>query len=195
MPAIRIIDDHVELANIGTNTHAQIDSHIADPSAHHTKYTDAEAVSAVAVADDYVKNTGDTITGILKSSSTIRICDPTYVDYLAYQFLIRGANAGLFLIRDNSTPFIRLSYYNTTTDAQFGGQMRGLYSYKDGLNFTDLSGSTSYLRLYDTYVNIMNRVLKDPKNHAASALSGTKKLVEIDIGGASYYFEVYPTKA
>lgn len=42
MPAIRIIDDHVELANIGSNTHAQIDTHIA-------------------AADNYVKKDGSLI--------------------------------------------------------------------------------------------------------------------------------------
>jgi hypothetical protein len=35
MAAIRIIDDHLELANIGSNTHAQIDSHIANISNPH----------------------------------------------------------------------------------------------------------------------------------------------------------------
>jgi hypothetical protein len=38
-------------------------------------------------------------------------------------------------------------------------------------------------------------VLKNLKNVEASALSGTKLVVEIDIGWAPYYFEVYPTKA
>ena len=46
MTAIRIIDNHIELANIGTNTHAQIDTHIADPSAHHTDHKVAQAESA-----------------------------------------------------------------------------------------------------------------------------------------------------
>ena len=38
-------------------------------------------------------------------------------------------------------------------------------------------------------------IIYDPKNHVHSALSGTKKLVEIDIAGTPYYFEVHPTKA
>lgn len=37
--------------------------------------------------------------------------------------------------------------------------------------------------------------LKNPKNSAATALSGTQKDIEIDIGGVPYYFTVYPTKA
>lgn len=37
--------------------------------------------------------------------------------------------------------------------------------------------------------------LKNLKNAAASALSGTQLDVEIDIGGTPYYFTVYPTKA
>jgi hypothetical protein len=36
-------------------------------------------------------------------------------------------------------------------------------------------------------------LIKNPKNRAASALSGTKKVIEISIGGTPYYFEVYPT--
>lgn len=40
-----------------------ITTHTAITDAHHTKYTDAEAVSAVATADDYLKLGGDTTTG------------------------------------------------------------------------------------------------------------------------------------
>ena len=44
-------------------------------------------------------------------------------------------------------------------------------------------------------LDMNDKLIYDPKNHAATALSGTKKLVEIDIGGTPYYVEVYPTKA
>ncbi len=46
-----------------THTHASTTGRTADD--HHTKYTDAEAVSAVSTADDYVKIVGDTMTGVL----------------------------------------------------------------------------------------------------------------------------------
>lgn len=36
--------------------------------------------------------------------------------------------------------------------------------------------------------------LKNLKNSAATALSGTQLDIEIDIGGTPYYFTVYPTK-
>jgi hypothetical protein len=48
---------------------------------------------------------------------------------------------------------------------------------------------------HDGKLNLENNKIKNPKNLAASALSGTKKVIEIDIGGTPYYFEVYPTKA
>ena len=47
----------------------------------------------------------------------------------------------------------------------------------------------------DCEFDLSTGILANLKNHAHSALSGTKKLVEIDIGGVPYYWEVYPTKA
>ena len=38
-------------------------------------------------------------------------------------------------------------------------------------------------------------VIGNMKNHATSALSGTKKTIEISIGGTPYYLDAYPTKA
>jgi len=46
-----------------------------------------------------------------------------------------------------------------------------------------------------TQLDCNSQVLKDLKNLAASALSGTQRDIEIDIGGVPYYFTVYPTKA
>ena len=46
-----------------------------------------------------------------------------------------------------------------------------------------------------TQMDCNSQVLKDLKNLAASALSGTQRDIEIDIGGVPYYFTVYPTKA
>jgi hypothetical protein len=39
-----------------------------------------------------------------------------------------------------------------------------------------------------------DQLLQDPKNLADATLSGTPKIVEIKIGGVSYYVKVYPTK-
>jgi hypothetical protein len=58
------------------------------------KYTDAEAVSAVATADDYVKNDGDTITGKL-----IMTYEGGYVDGA---FLASGQDS-VFKITDSGT--------------------------------------------------------------------------------------------
>jgi len=44
-------------------------------------------------------------------------------------------------------------------------------------------------------LDMNDKVIADMKNSAPTALSGTQKDIEIDIGGTAYYFTVYPTKA
>ncbi|MFW6173806.1 MAG: hypothetical protein ACOC5T_08680, partial [Elusimicrobiota bacterium] len=86
--------NHTNIQNIGTNTHAQIDSHISDTSIHFSNlssfdtgdlsegtnlyFTDARAQSAIASEDAYLKNNGDTATGDYNfSSGTLFIEDST----------------------------------------------------------------------------------------------------------------------
>ena len=57
-----LINVVLDLQYVGDDI-ARLTSHEADSSAHHARYTDVEAVIAVAIADDYLKNDGDTATG------------------------------------------------------------------------------------------------------------------------------------
>lgn len=64
--------EEVDIANkkyVDDTAASLIATHTADDDAHHAKYTNAEAVAAVAAADHYVKNTGDTITGSVSIDS------------------------------------------------------------------------------------------------------------------------------
>jgi hypothetical protein len=54
------------------------------------------------------------------------------------------------------------------------------------------NGGASIDTNYDFSMN--SRYLLDPKNYVDATLSGTPKIVEIKIGGVSYYVKVYPTK-
>lgn len=69
IPPIPPIKDHTKLANIGSNTHSDIDSHIGSTANPHS-VTAAQA-SAVALS-------GDTMTGTLNSRSIIPTADFTY---------------------------------------------------------------------------------------------------------------------
>ena len=188
MSAKRVIDDHLELANIGTKTHAQIDTHIADPSAHHVKYTDAEARNAMGDIDNP--------------------CNVIYIDSGDL------GEAGNNLFRIQPEPAYRhwLRFYNLTSGAKallaFGSfEVSSFYvSTWSGIHKTGIGSPYWFIWLNSSNGKIElnhiskitfedDAILRNLKNHAYSALSGTKKLVEIDLGGAPYYIEASPTKA
>lgn len=224
MAAIRIIDDHLELASIGTNSHAQIDAHIADPSAHHTKYTDAEAVSAVATADDYVKNTGD----IVQANNPVLeiISDAAYPQADSPQGFSFHKNWG-------TDVWYSRNYFGMTTNSAnwptgVGGGMKIWIGNTtqdcllDFFNYRGIGGANTYdfvfvtrdltnavfltrlqltgnvdqakVQIKNADLDLQDNTIMDITNHADATLSGTPKLTELDIGGTPYYFKVYPTK-
>jgi hypothetical protein len=104
--------------------------------------------------------------------------------FLAYNQLILASayNAGL----EHRTP--ELFFFQTGNVGYYMGVGDG-YIY-----IRKLAGADEY-KIDDTHFDFLNNIIKNPKNSAATALSGTKKNIEIDIAGVPYYFEVYPTKA
>jgi len=55
----------------------QIATHKAIVDAHHTKYTNTEAVAALSVADAYVKNIGDIVDGSLRVTGNLGVGNTT----------------------------------------------------------------------------------------------------------------------
>jgi len=65
--------------------------------------------------------------------------------------------------------------------------------------FVDISGvvtvETNVTQFIFTGTGASGGVIRNLKNAAASALSGTQRDIEIDIAGVKYHFTVFPTKA
>ena len=73
-------------------------------------------------------------------------------------------------------------------------------AYCTNADLTLLTGTTIATATQDAIIaqsdrDMNDKVIADMKNSAPTALSGTQKDIEIDIGGTAYYFTVYPTKA
>jgi hypothetical protein len=56
-------------------------------------------------------------------------------------------------------------------------------------------GGVQMMQLNTTHIDINQKVLRNPKNNANTAVSGTPKTVEIDIAGTPYYFLAYPASS
>lgn len=99
----------------------------------------------------------------------------------------------------------KLSFYDTDTFIISSGAGKLIISANaagadDVGIFGTLSLEDSMQIAASTYITCLGTgatglIMKNLKNAATSALSGTAKDVEIDIGGAAHYFPVYPTKA
>jgi|LGOV01.1.fsa_nt_gb hypothetical protein len=161
MAAIRITDDHFELTNIGTNTHAQIDAHIIDPSAHHTKYTNAEAIAAVLADDKYLKNTGDLATGKITISADS----------------LEDTGSGLFHLveQDDATRFRAITYSSTNWHSPTFVFAR--------------SRGTAAARLYPTVNNEMYQILSQGWSESTNSWKTCANLLVVADGNwsAGYY--------
>jgi hypothetical protein len=187
-------------------TDAEVDAilgvHTAIGAAHHTKYTDAEAVSAVDAGDDYVKNDEDDKIDLTSGSEVHFGVSP-----------VTGATErgiDIKTVTNCAAGFVLDSRYGSGVDCKcvFAAGSKFWWQVWPSTGVDDIftllwfdgvwpaKGNDTYLmKVSKTDVNWYGLIMKDMKNHAHSALSGTRKLVEIDIGGTPYYFEVYPTKA
>ena len=97
---------------------------------------------------------------------------------------------------EDATFKLRLIKAGTLTDAVTVSSL-GAMTLAAGLTVStgDIVVSANASKLDFTGTGANGGVLKNLKNAAATALSGTQKDIEIDIGGTPYYFTVYPTKA
>jgi hypothetical protein len=203
-----------KLVSFEDGVDTKIATHTAIASAHHAKYTDAEAVAAVLAGDDYLKNDAED-----EGYVNLTLDQPTGINTSEKGFKItRGAGYCIIGNGTGSTTLFFPFFVGKPIGDNPGLRMRGLEavgggSYAcmglqaanevgsgavaDNVQAVEILNWSTQLCSWtgDGTMDIKNHKLKNPKNHAASALSGTKKLVEIDIGGTSYYFEVYPTKA
>jgi hypothetical protein len=99
-------------------------THAAIADAHHVKYTDAEAVSAVATGDDYIKNTGDTMTGTLESTAVMgfKFCGHTN----RFRIASGGTYFGWFGYDDSEH---KLAWFGGVKTDEGGGNYSGKLSY------------------------------------------------------------------
>jgi len=187
------------------------ESHITDSSAHHTKYTDAEAVSAADASDKFIEQS---VENIVTDITTLR---KNVTGYFAPTFLKTRSDTTQFAssgsVLDTYIRFINHTYQQSYLSLKFPSvTLQGTDSSKivGALQFLkDLNALDSYfqltlidsvgsehvsLKIYHDKLDVRSSTIKDIKNHADAALSGTPKIIEFDIGGTPYYVKVYPTK-
>jgi hypothetical protein len=126
---------------------SDFDSHSGNSSSHHDRYTDNEAVSAVSSADDYVRNTGDTMTGAITTPNGamgIHLGDDSSIgdvnesNMVGLQGQQNPTNGGIIFGSDLDTNIYRGGANELKTD----DQMNAVSGYKTG-NFEIVYNSSS----------------------------------------------------
>lgn len=195
-----------DLTDIGTRAHSSLTG--IGTSDHHVKFTDQNAVDACKASNDFIER------GVVNSVTAITEIEQTINDSILQLHIKRASNMFTigpesFLLESTNTstlgmtislPAFNLTYKGTDAEKVVGriNTVKLGGSYKGYMQFyvaNSAGGLSELIRLAEDSMDIKNLPIKDIKNHAHSALSGTKKLIEILIGTTSYYWEVYPTKA
>ena len=156
-----LINVVLDLQYVGDDI-ARLTNHEANPSAHHAKYTDAEAVTAVATADVYLLNSGDTATGNYNFDSGTLFVDATnhrvgigtdspgtkldLLGTIAAPVNVRITNSGGSWVIDNEVG--RFSFYTTDTS---GVGVRELASIRAINTNTAVSPSAELAFYYGPY--------------------------------------------
>lgn len=171
-------------------------------------YTDAEAVAAADASDKFVeRNVVNDVTALTTLRTTANISHMKYRMERA-SWLLWMVTMYMDAISTNTSKlgtYVNATYPQVVAGGTDGEYCIGLTRYYKGngtlssalqISTSNAAGGCAQVLSIDTAkMDVKNLPIKDPKNHVASALSGTKRVIEILIGTNPYYFEVYPTKA
>jgi len=178
----------------------EFDTHISNPNAHHTRYTDEDAVNAVDASNKFIernvmndvtdvtgfkRNSYGKVLGIeAESNNLIAALDVMGTKikntYFTYQQLFGAIG------------FPILNVEGTDKNVQIGGfvflKPNGYqYSYLI-LKVANNSGTpVTAFEVYSDKIDLKNHTIKDIKNYNDATLSGTPKIIEINIGGYHLY--------
>jgi len=186
----------------------EFDTHISNPNAHHTRYTDEDAVNAVDASNKFIeRNTENNVSGY-----TTLVTDQTILEFLKFKVEKPGFMAGAPLyatLKSTDSTYAQMlglidfpKVYLEGTD--YGKIIGSIYIVKEygkiesriRLRGVDSSGTERDFVIFDyDKIDIKNCTIKDIKNHDDATLSGTPKILEFNLGGTPYYVKVYPNKS
>jgi hypothetical protein len=130
-----------------------------------------------------------------------------------YHFVDAVTNSGGSIFRvqsriDSGSAATRLSVHDDGTLEPAGNVRVGAtkklfidgggdtYIYESGANLLDIYvGGVQMAQVSPTHWDFNQKILRNPNNSANTAVSGTPKTVEMDVGGTPYYFLVFPTSS